>query len=85
MIFLEVINSDICLRIVCNKTGGTIKGDIKNVISLTFFLAEAIGRLTRLSSFESRQEQITFSLYKTSRPSLVSAVFGRYRGVFPRE
>jgi len=26
------INSDISVLIVCNKTGGTIKGDIKNII-----------------------------------------------------
>jgi len=29
MHFLQVINSDLSLLIVCNKTGGTKKGDIK--------------------------------------------------------
>jgi len=29
MHFLQAINSDISVLIVCNKTGGTIKGDIK--------------------------------------------------------
>ena len=29
MHFLQSINSDISVLIVCNKTGGTIKGDIK--------------------------------------------------------
>ena len=29
MHFLQVINSDISVLIVCNKTGGKIKGDIK--------------------------------------------------------
>ena len=30
MHFLQAINSDLSVFIVCNKTGGTIKGDIKN-------------------------------------------------------
>jgi len=29
MHFLQAINSDISVLIVCNKTGGTIRGDIK--------------------------------------------------------
>ena len=29
MHFLQTINSDLSVLIVCNKTGGTIKGDIK--------------------------------------------------------
>ena len=29
MRFLQAINSDLSVLIVCNKTGGTIKGDIK--------------------------------------------------------
>ena len=33
MHFLPAINSDISVLIVCNKTGGTIKGDIKKKIS----------------------------------------------------
>ena len=28
MHFLQAINSDLSVLIVCNKTGGTIKGDI---------------------------------------------------------
>jgi len=34
MHFLQAINSDLSLLIVCNKTGDTIKGDIKKNISL---------------------------------------------------
>ena len=29
MQFLQAINSDLSVLIVCNKTGGTIKGDIE--------------------------------------------------------
>jgi len=29
---LQAINSDISVLIVCNKTGGTIKGDIKKMV-----------------------------------------------------
>jgi hypothetical protein len=35
MHFLQVINSDISVLIVCNKTGGTIKGDIKKMFGPT--------------------------------------------------
>ena len=31
MHFLQAINSDLSVLIVCNKTGGTIKGDIQGV------------------------------------------------------
>ena len=31
MHFLQAINSDVSVLIVCNKTGGTIKGDIKKL------------------------------------------------------
>jgi len=34
MHFLQAINSDISVLIVCNKTGGTIKGDIKKIRNL---------------------------------------------------
>jgi len=30
MHFLQAIDSDISVLIVCNKNGGTIKGDLKN-------------------------------------------------------
>ena len=30
---LQAINSDISVLIVCNKTGGTIKGDIKEKLT----------------------------------------------------
>ena len=33
MHFLQAINSDISVLIVCNKTGGTIKGDIKKIVA----------------------------------------------------
>ena len=32
MLFLQAINSDLSVLIVCNKTGGTIKGDIKKYL-----------------------------------------------------
>ena len=35
MHFLQSINCDISVLIFCNKTGGTIKGDIKKYISVT--------------------------------------------------
>ena len=35
MHFLQAINSDISVLIVCNKTGGTIKGDIKKIIEFS--------------------------------------------------
>ena len=31
MHFLQAINSDLSVLIVCNKTGGTIKGDINKL------------------------------------------------------
>ena len=31
MHFLQAINNDLSVLIVCNKTGGTIKGDIKKI------------------------------------------------------
>ena len=34
MHFLQAINSDISVLIVCNKTGGTIKGDIKKIMDI---------------------------------------------------
>ena len=37
MHFLQAINSDLSVLIVCNKTGGTIKGDIKKIAHLLDF------------------------------------------------
>ena len=34
MHFLQAINSDLSVLIVCNKTGGTIKGDIKKMLTV---------------------------------------------------
>ena len=34
MHFLQAINGDISVLIVCNKTGGTIKGDINKKVDL---------------------------------------------------
>ena len=31
MHFLQTMNSDLSVLIVCNKTGGNIKGDIKKI------------------------------------------------------
>ena len=42
MHFLQAINSDISVLIVCSKTGGTIKGDIKKNIFVTEILLKAI-------------------------------------------
>jgi len=38
MHFLQAINSDLSVLIVCNKTGGTIKGDIKKKLSVYYYL-----------------------------------------------
>jgi len=35
MHFLQAINSDLSVLIVCNKTGGTIKGDKKKTAKVT--------------------------------------------------
>ena len=35
MHFLQAINSDISVLIVCNKIGGTIKGDIKKKVEIS--------------------------------------------------
>ena len=41
MHFLQAINSDLSVLIVCNKTGGTIKGDIKKkIIGMSFTLTK---------------------------------------------
>jgi hypothetical protein len=37
MLFLQTINSDLSVLIVCNKTGGTIKGDIKKVCKKDYY------------------------------------------------
>ena len=37
MHFLQAINSDLSVLIVCNKTGGTIKGDIKKNVYEAFY------------------------------------------------
>ena len=42
MYFLQAINSDISVRIVCNKTGGTMKGDIKKYISINPYHSPAV-------------------------------------------
>ena len=44
MHFLQAINSDLSVLIVCNKTGGTIKGDIKKILlsRLTPYAEEVI-------------------------------------------
>jgi hypothetical protein len=56
MHFLQA-NSDLSVRIVCNKTGGTIKGDIKksqltneqvNKLHFLHFCAKAVGSLSKL-------------------------------------
>ena len=41
MHFLQAINSDISVLIVCNKTGGTIKGDRKKKMVICLFLYNA--------------------------------------------
>ena len=38
MHFLQAINSDIGVLIVCNKTGGTIKGDIKKIFTVIIYV-----------------------------------------------
>jgi len=43
MHFLQAINSDLSVLIVCNKTGGTIKGDIKKIFQLTISSLQQYG------------------------------------------
>jgi len=38
MHFLQAINSDISVLIVCNKPGGTIKGDLKKILLVLQYL-----------------------------------------------
>jgi len=40
---LQAINSDLSVLIVCNKTGGTIKGDIKNIDQYNIIMPKDIG------------------------------------------
>ena len=42
MHFLQAINSDLSVLIVCNKTGGTIKGDIKKSIDNKLLIYKAV-------------------------------------------
>ena len=42
MHFLQAINSDISVLIVCNKTGGTIKGDIEKKLSHSIYTIHLI-------------------------------------------
>ena len=44
MHFLQAINSDLSVLIVCNKTGGTIKGDIKKICDTWGFVALSLSR-----------------------------------------
>ena len=66
MHFLRAINSDISVLIVCNKTGGTIKGDIKKNYSLIPLLRE----LSLLASCcwangETMYEYVYFLVFNT--------------------
>ena len=45
MHFLQAINSDISVLIICNKTGGTIKGDIKKILMYMNFIVSIIASL----------------------------------------
>ena len=38
MHFLQAINSEISVLIVCNKTGGTTKGDIKKKKNIQLYM-----------------------------------------------
>ena len=54
MHFLQAINSDISVLRVCNKTGGTVKGDIKKYINLCFCFKD-FGTL--ITKYRSRTPQ----------------------------
>ena len=51
MHFLQIINSDISVLIVCNKTGGTIKGDIKKIHAETMDSRRIIITIPDISYF----------------------------------
>ena len=48
MHFLQAINSDLSVLIVCNKTGGTIKEDIKkkDIVIWSLIFSSSITRIT---------------------------------------
>ena len=58
MHFLQAINSDISVLIVCNKTGGTIKGDIKKEF---FWIPSSPWRYWLLSDFGTTVPNVSLS------------------------
>ena len=53
MHFLQAINSDLSVLIVCNKTGGTMKGDIKKSIEKKIIHVQSDTQ-TNMESYEMR-------------------------------
>ena len=51
MHFLQAINSDLSVLIVCNKTGGTMKGDIKKIY--TYVRLPATSPVNKLDLLEA--------------------------------
>ena len=54
MHFLQAINSDLSVLIVCNKTGGTIEGDIKK-------------KLTAVNKVDSKIVPLQYGTFYNSR------------------
>ena len=70
MHFLQAINSDLSVLIVCNKTGGTIKGDIKKNTPNTMHKNEdQISQIYNQSVCKSCSQSLV--------NSFVSCVFGK--------
>ena len=66
MHFLQAINSDLSVLIVCNKTGGTIKGDIKKwqiIFILVITFMQGVDNNITQTSHVSRVYSVAAALY----------------------
>ena len=69
MHFLQAINSDLSVLRVCNKTGGTIKGDIKKIHSFKVTL-EAYKSVHNLLHLTPVHSVITHTILSSSLHTL---------------
>ena len=72
MHFLQAINSDISVHIVCNKTGGTIKGDIKKKYLLQFKVQEN-------ETSVNEQPSVSYVTVELTHPTLSTLLDGMRR------
>jgi len=59
MHFLQAIKSDLSVLIVCNKTGGTIKGDIKIDKALYVFRTGPLSIIRIISTMYTRNRYLS--------------------------